>query len=287
MKAIITGNFDGLHLGHAYLIEELKNKSGEHVPFVFTYEPHTIFVIQNKYFPLLTPLEDKRFLLKKLFGLDLIDIPFSEKLQQKSSLDFSTFLYETYGVRKWLMGEDHHVGNQSIKGDLFHPHIEIIKTSLKPWGDQKISSSRIRSLLKEGQIESVNKLLGYDYFIQGIVVPGDKRGRSIGFPTANMQIDKYKALPKFGVYSCKILFDNNAYLGVVNIGKNPTFANDETRVEVHILNFSKDLYGKKIAIELKRNIRNEMKFDSINTLKDQIKLDIKKVKEFFHASVES
>ena len=185
------------------------------------------------------------------------------------------------------MGEDQHVGNQSIKGDLFHSQIEIIKTSLKPWGDQKISSSRIRSLLTEGQIESVNKLLGYDYFIQGVVVPGDKRGRSIGFPTANMQIDKYKALPKFGVYSCKILLDNSAYFGVVNIGKNPTFANQETRVEVHILNFSKDLYGKKIAIELKRNIRNEMKFDSIDTLQNQIKIDIKKVKELFHTSLES
>ncbi len=290
--AVVTvGTFDGLHLGHQKIIKRMKEiavaNNGETVLVTFDPHPRLALYSDSQNLKFINTVERKFDLLAQ-FGIDnLIIIPFTREFAKTSSEDFvKQYLVDKIGVKELIIGYDHHFGsnreghfdNLQKLGSKYGFRVEEIKAQYVD--GIAVSSTKIRNALMAGNIEMANKMLGYDYSITGVVVEGNKIGRTIGFPTANIEIeDKYKLIAAGGVYACKVKWNGQMFLGMGNIGTRPTIGINGLVTEVHILNFDEDIYGDEITIYFIDRIRNEIKFDSLNELKEQLKKDKKVVEE--------
>lgn len=289
-NTIITiGTFDGVHLGHQEIFNVLINnaKNNGCRSFVLTFEPHPRMVIQpNSQLKLLTTFQEKVEILEKM-GIDnLLVIPFTKEFSQLTPEEFfRKYILEGLGVKKMVIGYDHHFGKgrdgdeQKIRELGSANNFEVQKTEAVTINETVVSSSKIRNALSEGEVKNAAQMLGRNYSFSGIVVVGDKRGRELGFPTANIQLENgLKLVPKNGVYAVKVFLEDGIFDGVMNIGLRPTFK--ETKIvlsEVHILNFNEDIYGKQIRVEFIARIRDEKKFGSKEELIKQIEIDKQKI----------
>ncbi|MDR2384357.1 MAG: riboflavin biosynthesis protein RibF [Tannerella sp.] len=286
-----TGFFDGVHGGHRFLLSELKRLAQERdLPSaVITFAVHPRIVLQADFHPeLLNTYEEKIRLLGKT-GIDYcIVLDFDRSLAETPACDFiRELLYKKLNVTTLLVGYDHRFGHLRLDGfDKYAEYgarcgMEVVKTASYTDNGVTISSSKIRTLLHAGNIAAANALLGYNYTLKGRVVEGNKIGRTIGFPTANIAVaDKQKLVPAFGAYAVWVDIESVKYKGMLYIGTRPTVDNgSETNIEVNIFDFRKDIYNKRIAVEFVDYIREDKKFSSLDELKMQLKRDMENVFE--------
>ena len=283
------GSFDGIHIGHKKILQTLtkiaKKNNGKSI--LITFWPHPRYVLKkNNNFKLLTSLDEKI----KLFEKNKIDIlyivDFSLKFSKFSANKFiENILLEKLKINCLLIGYNNNFG-RNREGNIRYLEenkkkfdIDIISIPKQSVDKISISSTKIREYLNNGKINSANRLLGRKYSINGKIVKGNGIGRKINFPTANIEIDEpKKLLPKSGVYAVEVILNRKIYLGMLNIGYNPTIKNEKKSIEVNIFEFSEDIYNNKISINFIRRIRNEKKFKNLNELKKQLIKDKKKVK---------
>lgn len=276
------GNFDGLHLGHQAILAKLKQKSRElNLPLtVISFEPLPIEYFMIDPPARIYPLRDK---VKRLAGMgvdNFLCLNFTAELASTDPKHFiETILINSLNVKYLSVGDDFRFGYKRGGGfnllqEVGQTHgmtVEDTKTQVQQ--GERISSTRIREALSVGDIETANSLLGHSYQLSGRIRHGDKRGRTIGFPTLNLKVPKHIA-PRLGVYAVRIHGLSDKPLdGVSNLGMRPTVDGTENRLETHIFNFSGDVYGKYISVEFKEFIRGEQRFENFEDLKTQINID--------------
>lgn len=284
-KTIITiGTFDGVHIGHQSILKKLTNtvdnKNIESL--VLTFFPHPRMVLQqDSSIKLLNTIHEKAVLLEK-FGVDnLIIHPFDATFSNLTAEEFvKDILVDKLSIQKIIIGHDHRFGKNRTAdiNDLISfgrkYGFEVEQIGAQEIDEIAISSTKIRKALLDGNINLANQYLGYSYFISGKVVDGKKIGRTIGFPTANIQINEnYKLLPKNGVYVVSSKIDNVLYYGMMNIGNNPTIGENEQSIEVHFFELNQDIYNENLEISILEHIRDEQKFNSITELQAQLEKD--------------
>lgn len=287
---VTIGTFDGVHLGHQYLIQNLvqeAHRAGE-AAVVVTFDPHPAVVLSGKEFPLyLTSPEQKAEEIEKL-GVDvLLSYPFNRETAAMSPAAFMERLDASLAIRELWIGYDFALGKDR-KGtperlEEIGRKLGYTLRQISPYhrDGQVISSSQIRKLLKEGNVELAAAYLGRPHRLEGVVVEGDKRGKALGFPTANLAISPYLAEIQSGVYACYAHISGERWKAVTNIGVRPTFENQPVlpRVEAHLLDFNRDLYGKTISLELISFLRKERKFSGVDGLILQVKRDIQEARQ--------
>ncbi len=278
------GFFDGVHLGHRFLIDEVKAAAAARgLPSaVITFPAHPRAVLQKDYQPrLLNSFEDKLRLLATT-GVDYcIVLDFTVALSQLSAEDFLQILATEWRVKGLVIGYDHRFGHDRRDGFTQYVHygaqygIEVLKAAAFDAGHTEVSSSEIRRLLHEGAVEQAAHLLTYAYSISGRIVSGYKVGRTLGFPTANIQPDDpMQLLPGIGVYAVWVEVEGERHKGMLYIGSRPTLDNGaQLSIEVHILHFSGDIYNDPIRVTFERFVRGDEKFDSLEALKAQLMRD--------------
>lgn len=281
LRAATVGNFDGCHLGHQQIFQILRTEANAHglVPTVISFEPHTRHILGIPGHPaLLTTTEEKGSFVRSL-GLDFVALPFSREVAKQPFQDFIQHeILEKLNVKFLVLGHDHRFGAAG-RGNFeailqTFPELPAIQVSAKYKDGEVLSSSRIRDALEKGAVERATTFLGRPYRIHGIVVSGKRIGRTIGFPTANVQTGMFKLIPKYGAYAAVVrLQDGSAHRAVVNIGLQPSIGDLPLAVEAHILDFNADIYGQMIDVDLLTFIRAEQKFASIDDLKRQIGMD--------------
>ena len=297
-NAVITiGNFDGVHIGHQALFHEVIEKAAaiDGTSIAMTFEPHPLRVLQkNSLPPLITVYEQKNELIERT-GIDvLICIPFTREFASLSAAAFiKDLLVAKIGMRVIVVGKDYTFGRnregnlsvlKSYASELGYEVIvaEWIKAEREV--ADRISSTKIRELIMAGEVEPARKMLGRHYQIRGLVVKGrDRGGKLLGIPTANINLQD-ELCPKTGIYAVTVEYNQQLYKGVANIGYSPTFDDHQFTVEVHLLNFSENIYGQKIRVNFIQRIRNEKKFVGIADLKEQIHQDIKTAHKILAAS---
>ena len=284
-KTVLTlGTFDGVHLGHQSIlkkiIEAASNEDEESL--VLTFFPHPRMILeQDSDIKLLNTIEEKASLLYKL-GIDhLVIQKFDNSFSQLAPEDFvKQILVDIFNVKKIIIGYDHRFGKNRAAdiNDLIafgqKYNFEVEQISAEEINDVSISSTKIRLALQAGNISLANDYLGYQYFLNGTVVKGRQLGRTIGYPTANIQVDEnFKLIPAIGVYAAYAIIDDEKYFGMVNIGTNPTIGENPLTIEVNIFDFNKDIYNKKITIGFIDKIRDQQKFNSLDELKNALSND--------------
>ncbi len=286
MAIAATGFFDGVHLGHRAILQILKDiaeKEGTE-SLVVTFWPHPRNVLQQdaSTLRLLNSLQEKETLIKEFGITDVKVMPFTKEFSHLSTEDFlRQCLVDKLGVTTLIIGYDHRLGRDSvatreelasIAGKVGLKTVIVDEFQLD---NHKISSTQIRHLLADGKVEDASNLLGYNYKLHGVVVLGNKIGRTIGFPTANMELyEPLKAVPANGVYLVHVNVLGQEHYGICNVGTRPTVgANNMRTIETHIFDFSENIYGLDIRIEFLRHLREERRFPSLEELKDQIELD--------------
>lgn len=282
-KSVVTiGNFDGVHKGHQVLIKKTVKFANENnlKSIVFTFENHPINYFKNKKIKNIITNSEKISKIKKL-GIDiLIMIPFDSYMTKISPLEFiKEILIDKLDAKKIIVGHDftfarRKEGNIKILKEMSFKYrfdLEIVNSI--DINDIRVSSTHIRQLVDNGDVDKVNKYLGYNFLIKGKIIKGKQLGRTIGFPTANIKINDDLLIPKKGVYVTSVYIDDNIYYGATNIGYNPTVKGESLSIETNILEFSEDIYGKIIKLEFLERIRDEKKFNSIDELKLQLKKD--------------
>jgi len=286
-RSVVTvGTFDGVHLGHVKLLNKLQELKLQHngCSVVVTFWPHPRTVVSpESHISLLNTLEEKAEILEN-YGVDhLIIIPFTRVFSMLSAKEFiEQYLVHKISAIQLVVGYDHRFGYDRI-GDFFtlkqilEPHkIGLEKVEAYTMHNKTISSTKIRAALDDGNIELASNYLGYDYFISGIVVVGNQIGRTIGFPTANMQLkDSIKKLPQDGVYATNVFYKGHKFNGMLNIGVRPTlkFQKIMRTIEVNLFNFDEVIYGQMLTIVLKHRVRREKKFEGLAELKHQLHTD--------------
>jgi riboflavin kinase/FMN adenylyltransferase len=288
---VTIGNFDGLHLGHQTLIKQLlvKSKTYNLPALVITFEPQP-----NEYFspqekvPRLMSFREKVEAVEAL-GIDrVLCIQFNEMIAtQIAEVFVRKVLVEKLAAKYVLVGDDFHfgfkrMGNYSLleqMGEKYHFATACMSTF--EIDHQRVSSTRIRGLLEQGEVQQAIKLLGHAYRIKGRIAHGDKKGRILGFPTANILLQR-REIPLRGVFAVEVMgIADHPLAGVANIGVRPTLTNASRRLlEVHLLDFNEDIYGKKITISILEKFRDEMRFNSFDELKGQIQIDVEHARTF-------
>jgi riboflavin kinase / FMN adenylyltransferase len=292
-SAITIGTYDGLHIGHRKIIAMLTSdaKAKNLQSILITFEPHPRMVLgktDSKTVLLLSILEEKLPVLRSL-GVDVVVvIEFTKAFSETPPEDFvKEFLIATLGLSEIVIGYDHMFGKDR-QGSLetlarlsVSEGFGVKMIEEQRVGDKHVSSTTIRRFLESGNIAEANELLGAPYQLTGRVIEGDKRGRTIGFPTANLAIDENKLIPKNGVYVAEAIVDGKMYRAMANIGFRPTVKNEALlSIEVHLLNFAGDLYGKSLSLLLLSRIRDEKKFPDLEVLKKQLAQDRHTAAEF-------
>lgn len=285
--AITIGNFDGVHIGHQALLHEVIEKADSlgGTSMAMTFEPHPIRVVKQTGYPPLITLYEQKVELIGNSGIDvLVCVPFTKEFAATSARGFvEDILVGLLGISAVVVGADYTFGRgregdlDFLKGQAERLGFEVV---VADWiqrnrkSSERISSTRIRELVTEGRMEAAGKMLGRNYQIRGTVAKGRNRGgRLLGCPTANINL--YDELsPKSGVYAVTVECMDGKYMGVANIGYSPTFDDHIFTVEVHILDFDRDIYGEKIRINFIERIRDEIKFENIDALSEQIEKDI-------------
>lgn len=281
-KAIAVGTFDGIHPGHKAVLSTLLNEADKRdlQPFAISFDRHPLSLIDPLRAPkLLMSSEDKVSLLEEM-GITPLIVPFDKELQTTTAKQWLKRLHDEMNVRLLVAGYDNTFGSDGVNlsiGDFVklgkETGIEVVEAPLIPG----ISSSEIRKCIKDGDILKANAMLGRNYSITGEVTSGKKIGRTIGFPTANVKTDEDILLPPYGVYSAEVRLSNgDVYPAMVNIGVNPTVGPlIHPVVEVHILDWTGDIYGEKITVFFKDRIRDEKTFSNLDELKNQLEKDKK------------
>lgn len=284
---VAIGNFDGAHIGHQTIFRKASERAREiqGTAVVLTFEPHPLRVIAPEKVPLLLTTFRKKMELIEQCGINVtVCADFNRQFADQRPRDFAhDVLVKTIGAKEVVVGHDYAFGRGregttsylEKMGVEFGFKVHIIKPVTI--NDQTVSSSRVRELIENGQVEKASEFLGRPYSLTGPVIQGVKTGGKIGFPTANIDT-RHVQIPGTGVYAVYIVCEDRRYRGVVNVGFNPTFHRDRLIVEVHILNFHETIYGKDIEIEFIKRIRNEVEFQSADELVAQIKKDIETAK---------
>ena len=300
--AIALGNFDGIHQGHRVVLQPILDKynlttldSSDNngiYPSLVSFSPHPKEFFTGNKIKLLTPITEKAQYLESLGFKQLVLLPFDQKLAGLDPQQFvAEILFKQLQARQVSIGEDFRFGCQrrgsaiDLQNIAANFGIIVNINSLQKFYDQqnqpiRISSSLIRQALTHGAIEEANFMLGRPYSLIGKVVPGQQLGRTIGFPTANLQLPIDKFLPRYGVYAVNVSWADFTVRGVMNIGCRPTVDGDSPTVEVHLLNWSGDLYDTTLTVSLQKFLRSEQKFPSLDALKQQISADCQAALEF-------
>jgi riboflavin kinase / FMN adenylyltransferase len=298
-RAVITiGTFDGVHTGHQKIIQQLireaKEIDGETV--IITFHPHPRKIVGSQRVKLINTLDEKIALLAEK-GIDhLVVIPFTEAFSQQSAAEYvKDFLVRKFQPHTIIIGYDHRFGKDRT-GDYqllerLSPTENYVlrEIPVHVLNEILVSSTRIRQAIESGEMDTANQLLGYEFFFEGRVVTGNKMGRTIGYPTANLEVrDPEKLLPANGVYAVKANISENDYpdqkffiasgsspalSGMMNIGFRPTIGGTSRTIEVNLFNFNKDIYGKDLVIFVSRYLRGEQKFSGLEALREQLKKD--------------
>ena len=285
------GFFDGVHLGHRHLINQVKMAASLNgwCSSIITFPVHPRQVIQSDYQPSLLSSPEEKIELLASTGIDnCILLPFTRELSMLTAWEFMQLLYDKYKVRMLVIGYDHRFGHN--RAETFEDYcrygrdlgIHIMQATAYTQEQDKVSSSAIRRALLSGDVMNAQKYLGYNYFLEGTIVSGYQVGRKIGFPTANLRVDfPNKLIPSIGVYSVYVSVNGQQYKGMLNIGHRPTINNGtDLSIEVHILDFEGDIYNQQVRIEFIGFLRPEIKFDSIDELVLQIQKDKEEAIQF-------
>lgn len=279
---VTVGTFDGVHIGHQKIIQKLNKNKENRRSVILTFFPHPRMVLQKGTgLELINTLDEKQQLLENT-GLDYLIIePFTKEFSRFSAIEFTRkILVERLNIDKLVIGYDHRFGRNregdfeqlQEYGKLYDFKVEEI--SAQDIASVAVSSTKIRKALHSGDVITANNYLGYEYMLTGKVVHGLGLGKKWNYPTINIKvIEDYKLIPKTGVYVVRTIIDKKQYFGIMNIGYRPTIDGKIQTIEVHLLDFNSDLYGKKIQISMIKRLRDEQKFPSINDLFNQIKKD--------------
>ena len=282
---VATGFFDGVHVGHRHVIQQLVEAAAVRgdESMVITFWPHPRNVLQKeaRSLRLLTTLAEKREMLLGL-GVDHVEVlPFTKDFSSMTMREYLQMLMERYGVRTVLLGYDNRVGSDAAGADevaavAVELGLEVLRAEMVP--SEKgyaVSSTKIRERLEAGDVEGATAMLGYDYSVHGVVVAGNRLGRTIGFPTANMQLyEPLKLIPGNGVYFVKVQTLGKHYYGMCNVGYRPTVGMGNARtIETNIFDFDEDIYGLDLEVTFISRIREEVKFDSLDELRVQLEKD--------------
>ncbi|KAF0152948.1 MAG: riboflavin biosynthesis protein RibF [Ignavibacteria bacterium] len=290
-SVVTVGSFDGLHLGHLKILQKVKQvaQESDFDSFVVTFDPHPRSVLaQNSEVSILTSLDEKKWIIEEAGIENLMVIHFTREFSQLTSDEFiKKFVLEKLNASHMVIGHDHKFGRDRLGDENKLREIgaqlgfDVTAVAAECLNKVTISSTKVRNFLFAGELDIANQFLGRLYSICGIVVKGAQRGRTLGFPTANIQVDDpKKAIPKNGVYVVRCSLGKESYYGVMNIGFRPTFENKQEIVpEAYILNFDRDIYGEKIKIEFVKRLRDEKKFESKGSLIQQIETDKKEAEK--------
>ena len=282
---LTTGTFDGVHFGHKTIINRLKEianeENGETVLLTFSPHPRMVLFPDDHQLQLINTLDEKISLLENA-GIDhLIIHPFTKAFSRTSSMNFvRDIIVNHIKTHKLVIGYNHHFG-RNREGSFEHLKefsplygFEVEEIPAQLLDEVSVSSTKIRKALLAGDVSKASNYLGYHYQLEGVVVKGKEIGRTIDFPTANLEgIDSTKLIPKDGVYAVKVNYEGEELDGMMNIGKNPTIGANERSLEVHIFNFDEDLYGVQLNVSFVERLREEMTFKNIDSLKKQLILD--------------
>ena len=296
MALIATGYFDGVHLGHRHLLEALRTAALERgeESVVITFHPHPRAVLQKEAssFRLLSSREEKKQLIQSL-GIDRVEeIEFTKSFAALTASEYFDFLIREFGCSGIVLGYDNRVGSDGLSsGEIASvaasKGIDIIRPDAVLSGEAEaaVSSTRIRKALESGDVSAAGEMLGRYYPIHGVVVSGNRIGRTIGFPTANIRLyDPLKIVPAGGVYLTRVHVLGRTFWGMTNIGSRPTVTSSpEIVIETNIFDFEEDIYSLEISVEFVRKIRNEVRFEGLESLKEQLSKD----KEFCLAEISS
>lgn len=280
------GNFDGIHLGHKEIIETAKRRSRENSTrsCVITFNPHPQKVLGRKDLSLIFPLE-RRFEMLEATGIDaVVCLNFTRELSKVSAENFiKDILLDRLKIKDIVVGPGFSFGhkrkgNVDLLRSMGETHgFNTVVAEVARVDDQVVSSSAIRKLVRDGEISEANRFFGYDYYIEGVVVEGERRGRKLGFPTVNLDTE-WEILPKPGVYATYVRLPDGFHESITNIGIRPTFEESKLTVETHLFDFNDDLYGKKVGVSFVERLRDEKRFASVDELVAQIEHDVAAVR---------
>jgi len=275
--------FDGVHLGHKCIIDELKKVGSAHhlETAVLTFWPHPRFVFNpNEDLKLLNTLDEKTLLMEKYGINNLFLKEFDDEFRNLTGEEFvRQILIEKLNVKYLIIGYDHSFGkNKSGNFELLQKlskelNFEVEQMEAINIHENNISSTKIRNALLAGNILEANEMLGYSYSVSGKVVHGKKLGRTIGYPTANIETENIKLLPKKGAYIVEVFVNNQQYKGMLSVGTNPTVNGDKLTVEVYILDFEGDIYDEKITVKFREFLHEEIKFEGLEKLIERLDED--------------
>jgi len=281
---LTIGVFDGVHLGHKYLLSQLKERARQEdcLSGVVTFRQHPQAVLSPRTkLPCLTDLAQRIRLLKDEDIDAIITLSFTRELAQLSTRQFIGLLKKHLRMRGLVIGPDFALGrNREGSASILHnlgQDMDFTITVIPPLviNDEVVSSTTIRNALAKGDMPKISNLIGRPFNLHGRVIPGAGRGKDLGFPTANLDVDSQQALPPDGVYATWAYIDNKAYQSMANIGQRPTFGGGQRAVEVYILDYYDDLYQRRLSIDIIQQLRSEQQFDTAEDLKKQIAKDIK------------
>ncbi len=288
--AVTIGKFDGVHRGHQHLVKRLLEEARKRdlASIVVTMHPHPATVLRpGTPMSYLCSLEERVELLQGL-GIDHVAVlSFTSELAQLSYRDFVTLIIDQLDMRLLLAGSDLALGRNregavgAIRPLALEKGFELTLVELLSEDDTKVGSGAVREALAAGEMETVTRLLGRAFDLHGPVVRGAERGRTVGFPTANIAIGADLALPSFGVYITRAYLGESRYDSITNIGKRPTFDEDRPTIETHILDFDADCYEQQLRIELLVRVRDETRFDGVEALQAQIGRDVQTARDYF------
>lgn len=287
LNTVITiGTFDGLHQGHQFILRRLneiaKKQQAESVLLTFFPHPRHVLFPEDQSLKLLNTIDEKIKELERSGIQHFIIHEFTKEFSRTKSINFiRDTLVNKLNMKHMVIGYDHHFGrNREGSFDELNElsqlyHFELEKIPAQEAEGVTVSSTKIRKVLLQGKVQEANVLLGYNYVFSGKVVHGNKLGRTIGFPTANLELEDYKLLPKPGVYAVKLEIASVQYFGMLNIGI------ETNKIELHVFNFSQQIYGQEIYVELIKRVRDEKKFKDLNALQHQLKKDENNCKRYF------
>jgi riboflavin kinase/FMN adenylyltransferase len=284
--AVVTsGTFDGVHVGHQKILTRLseiaQKNNGKTVVLTFWPHPRLVLHPEDESLKLLNTFEEKAALLKEQGIQHLIRIPFTKEFSHLSSLDFiQKILVDTIGTKKLVIGYDHRFGHnregsfEQLKLNAPAYGFDVEEIPRQDVDHVGVSSSRIRKALEEGDIETATHFLNAPYSMTGRVVMGDKLGRILGYPTANIEIEtRYKLIPADGIYAVTVMHEHTLYKGMLYIGNRPTVNGTKRNIEVNIFDFNKEIYGESLTIYFHKLIRGDSKFSDLEGLKAQLAID--------------
>lgn len=293
-KTILTlGTFDGVHIGHKKILKKVIQGTAneKYESLVLTFFPHPRMVLQeDSGLQLLNTIDEKIDLLAEIGLENLVIHPFDETFSRLTAEDFvKTILVDRFHIQKIIIGYDHRFGRNRTAdiddliafGEKYNFEVEQI--SVQEINEISVSSTKIRNALLEGNMTLANDYLGYAYFLTGTVVKGKQLGRTINFPTANLNIkENYKLIPQNGVYIVESTINQKTVFGMMNIGFNPTVKGQNQSIEIHYFDFDADLYEQKIRVSILQRIRSEQKFESVDLLKAQLEKDKKSAHHYLN-----